>query len=135
MAAIQWDLNRWEREQEQRPRERPAAPPLRIVTAPPSRRRPSAAAYRRRRLVALALLVALVVTTVLVASRWATAGASAGAAPAAPVAPVVAQPGDSYWTLADRLDLGGDLRSVVDQLVAANGGAELQPGDRIVLSP
>jgi hypothetical protein len=134
MAAIQWDLNRWEREQEQRHRERPATPPLRIVTAPPSRRRPSAAAYRRRRLVAVALLVALVLTTGLVASRLATAGASAGAPPAAPVV-LVAQPGDSYWTLADRLDVGGDLRSVVDSLVAANGGGELRPGDRIVVSP
>jgi hypothetical protein len=132
MAAIQWDLNRWE--QEQRYRERPAAPPLRIVTAPPSRRRPSAAAYRRRRLVAVALLVALVLATGLAVTRWATAGASAGAVAAAP-AVLVAQPGDSYWTLADRLDVGGDLRSVVDQLVAANGGGELRAGDRIVVQP
>jgi hypothetical protein len=132
MAAIQWDLNRWE--QEQRYRERPAAPPLRIVTAPPSRRRPSAAAYRRRRLVAVALLVALVLATGLAVTRWATVGASAGAVAAAP-AVLVAQPGDSYWTLADRLDVGGDLRSVVDQLVAANGGGELRAGDRIVVQP
>jgi hypothetical protein len=47
---------------------------------------------------------------------------------------LVAQPGDSYWTLAGQVGTEGDLRSVVDELVDANGGRELQPGDRIVVS-
>jgi hypothetical protein len=132
MAAIQWDLTTWE--QEQRYRARPERAPLRVVTAPPSRRRPSPAVYRRRRLVALVVAVALVVVTATTVLRWATASAAAGAAPVAP-AVLVAQPGDSYWSLARQLDVGGDLRSVVDALVAANGGAELRPGDRIVLAP
>jgi len=46
---------------------------------------------------------------------------------------IVAQPGDSYWTLANQLHVGGDLRSTVDALVAANGGGDLHAGDRIVL--
>ena len=65
--------------------------------------------------------------------RWRQALSLGAGAPAAPVV-LVAQPGDSYWTLADRLDVGGDLRSVVDELVAANGGGELRAGDRIVLA-
>jgi hypothetical protein len=132
MAAIQWDLTSWE--QEQRSRQRPARPPLRIVTAPPSRRRPSAAVYRRRRLVALVLALALVLSVGASVVRWATASAAAGVAPVAPTV-LVAQPGDSYWTLAQQLHVGGDLRSVVDELVAANGGGDLHAGDRIVLGP
>ena len=58
---------------------------------------------------------------------------SAGAAPVTPVV-LVAQPGDSYWTLANLVHAGGDLRSTVDALVAANGGHDLHPGDRITLA-
>jgi hypothetical protein len=76
--------------------------------------------------------VGLVVALASAGLRWATASAAAGASPAAPVV-LVAQPGDSYWTLARRLHVGGDLRSVVDELVAANGGGDLHAGDRIVL--
>jgi len=124
MAAIQWERI------EHRAPQREA---LRLVTAPPSRRRPSPGVYRRRRLVALLLVATVLVAVSSVGVRWATASASAGAAPAAP-AVLVAQPGDSYWTLARKLHVGGDLRSVVDELVAANGGGDLYPGDRIVLA-
>jgi hypothetical protein len=123
MAAIAW-----ERQHERIERQRA----LRLVTAPPSRRRPDAAVLRRRRLVAL--VMALVLTTALVAGavNLLRAPASAGSVPVAPVV-LVAQPGDSYWTLANRIHEGGDLRSTVDHLVAANGGRELRAGDRIVL--
>src|SRR5438270_6624300 len=123
MAAIAWERIEHDR------RNRRA--PLRLVTAPPSRRRPAAAVYRRRRLVAVLLAVALAVVALQVA-RAATAAGSAGVTPAAPVV-LVAQPGDSYWTLANELHVGGDLRSTVDALVAANGGGDLHAGDRIVL--
>jgi len=130
MAAIQWDLTRWE--QEQREQRRPAPRPLRVVTAPPSQRRPSPALLRRRRLVALVVALAIVVSVGAGLVRWATASAAAGVTHAAPTV-LVAQPGDSYWTLAGRLGIGGDRRSVVDALVAANGGGDLHAGDRIVL--
>ncbi len=76
--------------------------------------------------------LALLAAAVQFASHALSGSASAGAAPAAPVV-LVAQPGDSYWSLAARVSDGGDLRSVVDELVAANGGDDLRVGDRIVV--
>lgn len=131
MAAIAYAQPDWDRFDEQVTRRAP----VRVRTPPPSRQRPELVVYRRRQFVAVALLVVLVVVTAFVAvqaGRIVTASASAGAAPASR-AVVVAQPGDSYWSLATRLHEGGDLRSTVDALVAANGGRGLQPGDRIEL--
>lgn len=110
----------------------PQAPrtPLRLVTAPPSRRRPSAEVYRRRRIVAAAIVLAVVVLLSQAVVRVAGASASAGSAPLAPVV-LVAQPGDTYWTLAGKVHQAGDLRSTVDALVDANGGHDLRAGDRI----
>ncbi len=127
MAAVAWDRI------EDRAGERVATrAPLQLVTAPPSRRRPDASVYRRRRLVALVVGLALLVGAARIVGDALSASASAGTAPSAPVV-LVAQPGDSYWSLAGRLDQGGDLRSTVDALVAANGGRDLHVGDRIVL--
>jgi hypothetical protein len=104
--------------------------PLRLV-APPSHRRPAVGVYRRRRLVAvLALALLLVVTARAAGSLLSTA--SAGEPARTPVV-LVAEPGDSYWSLASEVHEGGDLRSTVDALVAANGGRDLRVGDRIVL--
>ena len=118
MAAITWERGAWAGDDD-----RGGRPPLRLVPG---------AEFRRRRL--FALLAVLVVAAALVAgtSRLLGASSSAGQAPAAPVV-LVAQPGDSYWTLANQIHDGGDLRSYVDELVAANGGRELRSGDRIVL--
>ena len=113
MAAIAWD--RYE--------DRIGRPPLRLIPG---------ARFRRRRLLALAVALFLLVAAVSAVTHVVTASSSAGSMPPAPVV-LVAQPGDSYWTLADQIHDGGDLRSYVDELVAANGGRELHAGDRIVL--
>jgi hypothetical protein len=127
MAAIAWD--RVEERQERVTRRAP----LELVAGPPSRRRPSAAAYRRRRLVARVVGLALLVAAVQLVSGALFSSASAGtSAPAGPTV-VTAEAGDSYWSLAAEVSPGGDLRSTVDALVAANGGADLHVGDRIVL--
>ncbi len=109
--------------------------PLVVVPAPAPR--PSAATYRRRRLL-VAGLVALLLVPALLSVRagvaWLGGEATAGVTSPAP-AVLVAEPGDSYWTLAGRLHRGGDLRSTVDALVRANGGRELRAGDRLVLAP
>ncbi len=92
--------------------------------------------YRRRRVVAAVLAVFLLVAVVMAARAglaWLGGEAAAGDASPVPTA-VVAGPGDSYWTLAQRLDAGGDIRSTVDALRAANGGRELRVGDRVVLA-
>ena len=127
MAAIAWD-----RVDERTGRRVNDAAPLQLVTAPPSRRRPDAARYRRRRLVALVVGLALLVGVVQLAGGLLSASATAGAAPSEPVV-LVAQPGDSYWSLAAEVHDGGDIRSTVDALVDANGGRALRAGDRIVV--
>jgi Tfp pilus assembly protein FimV len=45
----------------------------------------------------------------------------------------VVQPGDTLWSIAARLAPDDDPRAVVDALRAANGGADLQVGDRLDL--
>ena len=45
----------------------------------------------------------------------------------------VVQPGDTLWSIARRLQPEGDLRALVHQLVAANDGAELSVGQRLIL--
>jgi hypothetical protein len=116
MAAIAWD--RYEDRHGRHGR-----PPLRLVPG---------AEFRRRRLVALVVVLAMAALLVVTVSHVVRASASAGSVPKAPVV-LVAQPGDSYWTLANQIHDGGDLRSAVDELVAANGGRELHTGDRIQL--
>jgi LysM repeat protein len=54
------------------------------------------------------------------------------AAPAPPPVHVV-RAGDTYWSIAVSLGRPGDVRAVVDELVAANGHRALQPGDRLTL--
>lgn len=126
MAAIAWE------QLEERDDRRARRAPLQLVTAPPSRRRPDAAVYRRRRLVALVLALVVVLGALQVASSALTSSASAGTTWTAPTE-LVAQPGDTYWSLAGQVHQGGDLRSTVDALVDANGGRDLRVGDRIVL--
>jgi Tfp pilus assembly protein FimV len=41
------------------------------------------------------------------------------------------QPGDTLWSIAQRLAPGQDPRAVVDLLVQAHGGPTIQPGDVI----
>jgi hypothetical protein len=118
-----------------------------------AQRRPHRAVYWRRR--AMVLLVAVT----LVALGWAVAGAMAGpaddlsvvtagsgaavlapatapeAAPAASAAPkvYVVRPGDTVWSIAERLAPEGDVRELVDELTERAGGSGLQAGQRIAL--
>ena len=121
MAAITSERIAWDWYEDRY--DRRGRPPLRVV---------SGAEFRRRRLVALVLVLAVAAALAVSASHVVRASASAGSVPKAPVV-LVAQPGDSYWTLANQIHDGGDLRSTVDALVAANGGRELHTGDRIPL--
>jgi hypothetical protein len=114
--------------------------PAHLTLAPPSpRSRPVPAEVLRRRraaaaLIALVAVAALAVGAVL-AVGWLGASATSSPAPAGDVGTtVVARPGDTYLSLAREVHDGGDLRSTVDALLAANGGRELRPGDRLVLA-
>lgn len=113
-------------------------PDLRLV---PGGARPDLApTYRRRRVVA-GLLAVLVVAGLLSGSR-ALLAPLAEPASAGPVAPasatagsgsVVVRPGDTLWTIARRAQPRGDIRPLVDQLVAAHGSSSLRPGDTIAV--
>jgi hypothetical protein len=117
-------------------RQRPTTLPRHAVAAG-SGRVVSPATYWKRRLVVVLLAVALV----LVMAR---AGAAlGGSTPAAPerhpahssvesqAASTVVRPGDSLWTVAERLVPGDDPRPVVDALSEARHGTVLTPGETI----
>ena len=91
------------------------------------------------------LLAALVALVAVLAGTWAiTSGSLAALAPApssagatAPAsgatATVTAHAGDSLWSIARRIQPSGDVRPLVDELVALNGAGPIQPGDEVVV--
>ncbi len=121
----------------------PAVPTIRLVPSRPDDlllgsvvgrgRRPSGATYRRRRVAAAVLVLA----SLAMAGK---AGAALGGLPlAAPErhpaeSRFVVQPGDSLWSIAERIQPDGDVRPVVDELSTARGGAPLVPGEVVVWS-
>jgi hypothetical protein len=93
--------------------------------------RPSAATFWRRRLVAGAVGLAVLV---MAGKAGAALGGSPLAAPerAPAVTRHVVRPGDSLWSIAERLEPGRDPRPVVDALVADRGSGPLVPGEVVV---
>jgi hypothetical protein len=96
----------------------------------------TAATYRRRRLAAVVVVVGLAF------AAWAALGALGGAltapvrsapSPGDGVTVVEVAPGDTLWSIALRLQPEGDPRPLVDRLAAANGGATVRAGDRLVV--
>ena len=112
-------------------RQRPTTPPHHAVAAG-SAGVVSRATYWRRRLVVALLVVALVL---VMARAGAALGGSTPPAPerhpAQQVASTVVRPGDSLWTVAERLAPGDDPRPVVDALSEARHGTVLTPGETI----
>jgi nucleoid-associated protein YgaU len=101
-------------------------------------RRPSAATYRRRRAIvgtitaAIAAVGILATHDVLAGSGGVPASAAAGL-PAHERVSVIAQPGDSLWTIASEYHGDASLTRYLDTLVDLNGGATIQVGQAIVL--
>jgi hypothetical protein len=98
---------------------------------------PTAATCRRRRLATLLAALAVIAVIAIAAAR---AVAAFGAQPASrlerrpdPPAMVVAQPGDTLWSIARTLQPAGDVRALVDELVELNGGASLAIGQRVLV--
>jgi Tfp pilus assembly protein FimV len=137
-----------------------AAKPLRtrvpsrpvLVVLPPVTR-PGARIYRRRRLAVLVAALSLVLVAALLTSLGGHSAASdvriapdetpivrqpsaygASGQSVPPRAVYVVQPGDTIWSIAHDLDPSGDPRATVDRIVALNGSAALQPGQRLRLS-
>ena len=131
MAAIVIDSPRWlegwgEAQREGSP---VPAPDLRLVGGT---RRPDLGLVRRRRLVAAVVLGLVLALALGLGSLALTRPASAGTLPTGRQTHVV-QSGETYWSIAGRYRHGGDLRIAVNQLIDANGGRPLFPGDRIEL--
>ena len=128
----------------------PALPPMRRHAprgATPRVHRVARATYLRRRVVAVGVALGFVVVA---AQAGAALGGSPLAAPerrptavaidatdAAPtssptVRPVVVRPGDTLWSIAERLAPGDDPRPVVAEVEAARGDAPLLAGETIL---
>ena len=95
----------------------------------------SPSTYRRRRALAAGSVVALSAVATLVL------GALGGGSLTAPERPLpveagsvyVVQPGDTFWSIAREVEPEGDVRPVVDRLVAEHGGPTLVVGEPIRL--
>lgn len=107
---------------------------VRPTTRPVHRAVPiSRVTYWRRRLVVVLVGSLLVL---VMAQAGAALGSSTLAAPerrpaSGHVTTITVRPGDSLWSIAQRLAPGEDPRPVVDQLEQARHGASLQPGEKI----
>ena len=107
---------------------RPILPRPRLVVVPP------APVVRRRRAVAVVVLVAVIVLASLAAGRVAAVlGGAPASVPGHRVDAYVVQPGDTLWGIARRIQPEGDVRSLVDRLVRANGGPNLTVGQSLAL--
>ena len=118
---------------------RPVRAPLHVVPevrevlrrpSPRVTRSHSAAVYWRRRFVATALGLGVVLAAVHAGA--ALGGTTTTASERSPhVTTVVAQSGDTLWSIARRVAPNDDPRRVVDSLAASRGGADVRPGDVI----
>ena len=111
--------------------QRPLSPPL-------SPARPSAATYRRRRVV-VGTVLAVFVAVGAVAAHDVLAGSGGVPASAAVSLPaqarqrVVAQRGDTLWSIAAAHHGEISITRYVDALVDLNGGPTIQAGQEVVL--
>jgi len=102
------------------------------------RRRPTAATYRRRR-ACVGIALAVVVAVGSVAAHDVLAGSGGDPASAAASQPahvrteVIAQPGDTLWSIASAHHGDVSITRYLDTLVDLNGGPTIQVGQTIVL--
>jgi LysM domain len=93
--------------------------------------------FRRRRLLALLMATATVLGGLAVVRAFAggTFGSGDGDPPAPPITDdvYVVQPGDSLWSIAERVAGGRDPRLVVATLREQHGDAQLQVGQRLLI--
>ena len=128
---------------------RASAPPQRTTPSVAPVRRLDQAVYRRRR-----IMVLLAAVAVLGLAAYAAAGVVQGVAawrtdPSSEPAAVLpgstassaavasdvylVEPGDTLWSIAERIAPGEDPRPIVYRLAQQTGGASLRPGQRLTL--
>ena len=106
----------------------PGRPELRLVGPPPP------TYWHRRVAVLLAALLLFAALGLVLRAAGGSITHEPPAAPANPSSPTggyVAQPGDTIWSVARRLQPEGEVRPLVDRLVAARGSAGLAAGEVI----
>jgi hypothetical protein len=94
---------------------------------------PDRATRIRRRRVAALLLVAVVGLGLTALLRWTASSVVGGDESPQPIsaAVYVVQPGDTLWTIAERVAPGDDPRPIVAELRDRHGDSELQVGDKL----
>jgi hypothetical protein len=111
------------------------APPISALPdyRPAARRRVSPAVRRRRAL--LALMGLLLVALALPLSGTGGNSHATGSALAETATPVsyTVRPGDTLWTIAERVNPSADPRPLVARLAAQTGSDTVVPGERITL--
>lgn len=126
------DRNVLEREPRLRPQLRVVDPEVRRQRHPRPTCRHSHAVLRRRRV--LAALAGLGLVLAVARAGVALGGSSLADAGRLPhVQTVVVQPGDSLWSIAQRVAPGHDPRAVVDRLAARLGSTTLVPGETLAV--
>ncbi len=95
-----------------------------------------AAVYRRRRMLAALVVVTIVALGFLLVQSLTMSASPVGAsgelgAPAA--ATHVVRSGETLWEIARSLEVGGDVRDVVDRLAEVNGGPVIRVGQELVI--
>lgn len=119
----------------------PAQRPARYAVHVPARltgSTPTASTYRRRRVGAVVFVLVFVLALVVSIGSLAEQGlADRGGGPASGStvgqATYVVQPGDTLWSITERLYPAADLPQVVDALVTLNGGASIQAGQTLTM--
>ncbi len=96
------------------------------------RRRPSRAVRRRRTAVAGVAAVAVLLLA-LPPGAFGAHGAATQPGPPITSATYTVAPGDSLWSIAQRADLGGDPRVLVDRIEARTGSSTVYPGEVLSL--
>jgi nucleoid-associated protein YgaU len=109
-----------------------------IGTDVAERRRRRAAIQARRRAVAAAVVVGAAVVGLalplsVLGGRPASVTPSPSVAAAAGATVYVVQPGDTLWSIAQRLDGGGNPRPLAEALARETGSATVVPGERIAV--
>jgi hypothetical protein len=92
----------------------------------------SSAGKGRRPLLSL-LAVAVLFGVVLVGGEVASADAKPAPAPPAQLVRIVVLPGESMWSIARMVQPSGDIRPLVDSLVAQHGSASIVAGEVLTI--
>jgi hypothetical protein len=97
---------------------------------------PDRATRVRRRRLALVLVVALaaLMSIGLLRMTQGNAVGTDGSPHPIPRSAYIVQPGDTFWTIAERVAPNKDPRPIVDELQRRHGGGDLQVGDHLDLA-